>query len=62
MLVVRPIKPQDYAALYDCAVESGHGFTSLPVDENLLQRRIARAQEAFARSQVSEPGKKVICL
>ncbi|WP_417659033.1 arginine N-succinyltransferase [Pseudidiomarina sp.] len=56
MLVVRPIKPQDYAALYRCAVESGHGFTSLPVDEDLLRRRIARAQEAFAREQVSEPG------
>ncbi|PTB87794.1 arginine N-succinyltransferase, partial [Pseudidiomarina aestuarii] len=55
MLVVRPITPQDYAALYTCAVESGHGFTSLPVDEKLLRRRIARAQEAFAREQVSEP-------
>lgn len=37
MLVVRPITPQDYAALYDCAVESGYGFTSLPVDEDLLR-------------------------
>lgn len=58
MLVVRPITPQDYAALYTCAVESGHGFTSLPVDEALLRRRIARAQEAFAREQVSEPGEE----
>ncbi|HET8815826.1 MAG TPA: arginine N-succinyltransferase [Pseudidiomarina sp.] len=58
MLVVRPITPQDYAALYTCAVESGHGFTSLPVDERLLRRRIARAQEAFAREQVSEPGEE----
>lgn len=58
MLVVRPITPQDYAALYTCAVESGHGFTSLPVDETLLRRRIARAQEAFAREQVSEPGEE----
>ncbi|MDT7526703.1 MULTISPECIES: arginine N-succinyltransferase [Idiomarinaceae] len=58
MLVVRPIAPQDYAALYTCAVESGHGFTSLPVDETLLQRRIARAQEAFARAHVSEPGEE----
>lgn len=56
MLVVRPITPADYPALYACAVESGHGFTSLPVDENLLQSRIARAQEAFARANVSEPG------
>lgn len=58
MLVVRPITPHDYAALYTCAVESGHGFTSLPVDEGLLRRRIARAQEAFARAQVSEPGEE----
>lgn len=58
MLVVRPIKPEDYPALYECAVESGHGFTSLPVDEDLLQRRIARAQEAFARETVSEPGEE----
>lgn len=58
MFVVRPIQPSDYEALYACAVESGHGFTSLPVDETLLQRRIARAQEAFAREQVSEPGEE----
>lgn len=58
MLVVRPITPQDYAALYTCAVESGYGFTSLPVDEGLLRRRIARAQEAFAREHVSEPGEE----
>ncbi|KFZ29267.1 arginine N-succinyltransferase [Pseudidiomarina atlantica] len=58
MLVVRPITPQDYAALYTCAVESGYGFTSLPVDEALLRRRIARAQEAFAREHVSEPGEE----
>lgn len=58
MLVVRPITPQDYAALYTCAVESGYGFTSLPVDESLLRRRIARAQEAFAREHVSEPGEE----
>ncbi|CAB0151750.1 Arginine N-succinyltransferase [Pseudidiomarina piscicola] len=58
MLVVRPITPQDYAALYSCAVESGYGFTSLPIDEDLLRRRIARAQEAFAREHVSEPGEE----
>lgn len=58
MFVVRPIAPSDYSALYDCAVESGHGFTSLPVDEGLLQKRIARAQEAFARPHVAEPGEE----
>ncbi|MGR5542532.1 arginine N-succinyltransferase, partial [Vibrio campbellii] len=33
MLVVRPISLSDYEALHTCAVESGHGFTSLPVNE-----------------------------
>jgi len=36
MLVVRPIAMSDYDALHTCAVESGHGFTSLPVNEELL--------------------------
>lgn len=55
-LVIRPIRESDYAALYDCAVESGHGFTSLPVDEALLRTRIARAQEAFSKQDLSSPG------
>ncbi|MCH8493705.1 MAG: arginine N-succinyltransferase [Idiomarina sp.] len=58
MLVVRPITAGDYDALYDCAVESGHGFTSLPVDETLLRRRIEGAQEAFAKTTVKQPGEE----
>lgn len=58
MLVVRPITAGDYDALYDCAVESGHGFTSLPVDETLLQRRIEGAQEAFAKTSLKQPGEE----
>ncbi|RUO19010.1 arginine N-succinyltransferase [Aliidiomarina iranensis] len=58
MLVIRPIAEGDYEALHSCAVESGHGFTSLPVDETLLRSRIQRAQEAFAKSSVVEPGEE----
>ncbi|TRW48498.1 arginine N-succinyltransferase [Aliidiomarina halalkaliphila] len=58
MLVVRPIEARDYEALYACAVESGHGFTSLPVDETLLKRRISRAEEAFALTTVEQPGEE----
>lgn len=58
MLVIRPIEARDYEALYQCAVESGHGFTSLPVDEDLLHRRIERAEEAFAKSQITQPGEE----
>ncbi|MCL5049570.1 MAG: arginine N-succinyltransferase [Firmicutes bacterium] len=57
-LVIRPIRESDYDALYQCAVESGHGFTSLPVDEGLLRTRIARAQQAFALPQVTQPGEE----
>ena len=56
MLVIRPIEAADYEALYSCAVESGHGFTSLPIDKGLLERRIARAQAAFAKQDVATPG------
>ncbi|KXS35109.1 MULTISPECIES: arginine N-succinyltransferase [Idiomarina] len=56
MLVIRPIEAADYEALYSCAVESGHGFTSLPIDQGLLERRIARAQAAFAKQDVATPG------
>ena len=39
MQVLRPITANDFAALKQIAVESGHGFTSLPVDDNLLQEK-----------------------
>ena len=56
MLLIRPIQSADYAALHSCAVESGHGFTSLPIDQALLERRIARANEAFTKADVNVPG------
>lgn len=56
MLLIRPITPSDYEALYQCAIESGHGFTSLPVDQSLLERRINAAQKAFAKETVDTPG------
>lgn len=55
MLIIRPIRESDYDALYAIAKESGIGFTSLPVNEKLLRKKIADAQLAFA-SNPSEPG------
>nr|WP_136251412.1 arginine N-succinyltransferase [Ningiella ruwaisensis] len=55
MLVIRPIQAQDYDALYEIAQESGIGFTSLPVNEALLRKKILAAQNAFA-SQPDTPG------
>ena len=56
MLVVRPIAMSDYEALHRCAVESGHGFTSLPVNEVLLKNRIQHSENSFAKSGVCQPG------
>ncbi|HLV48310.1 MAG TPA: arginine N-succinyltransferase [Aliidiomarina sp.] len=58
MIVVRPIRASDYEALYQCAVESGFGFTSLPVDEDLLKRRIDKAEKSFAMEHLKAPGEE----
>lgn len=55
MLVIRPITDADYPALMRCAEESGHGFTSLPVNEELLRNRIEHSIESF-KTAVTEPG------
>ena len=49
MLIIRPIRSSDLAALLRIAEESGHGFTSLPVNEDLLRNKIARAEASFKK-------------
>ncbi len=55
MIIIRPIQQSDYDSLHRIAVESGHGFTSLPVNEELLQQRINKAESSFNK-QVTQPG------
>ncbi|GGI79027.1 arginine N-succinyltransferase [Shewanella gelidii] len=55
MLIIRPICASDIDALMQIAVESGHGFTSLPVNEELLTKKIARAESSFNKT-VTQPG------
>jgi arginine N-succinyltransferase len=55
MIIIRPIEHDDYDALHRIAIESGHGFTSLPVNEELLTQRIARAEYSFNKP-VTQPG------
>ncbi len=54
MKIIRPIQAQDYPALHDIAIESGIGFTSLPVNEALLRSKIERSETSFQKN-VSEP-------
>ncbi|NQY65615.1 MAG: arginine N-succinyltransferase [Alteromonadaceae bacterium] len=55
MIIIRPIQNSDYDSLHRIAVESGHGFTSLPVNEELLKNRISRVQTSFEKT-VTQPG------
>ncbi|PSW06189.1 arginine N-succinyltransferase [Photobacterium lipolyticum] len=55
MLVIRPITEADFPALMRCAEESGHGFTSLPVDEKLIRGKIRHSMESFGK-EVTTPG------
>ena len=57
MLVIRPICLADFAALKQIAIESGHGFTSLPDNDELLLSKISRAQMSFTES-VTSPGQQ----
>ncbi|MBE0369711.1 arginine N-succinyltransferase [Pseudoalteromonas sp. MMG013] len=49
MMILRPIQKSDYPALLNIAHESGHGFTSLPINEELLQNKIARSEASFKK-------------
>ncbi len=55
MIIVRPIKKSDLEALHQIAIDSGHGFTSLPVNEQLLQQRINHTEASFAK-EVTQSG------
>ncbi|MBT0586108.1 arginine N-succinyltransferase [Alteromonas oceanisediminis] len=55
MNIIRPIRQSDYAALHAIAQESGIGFTSLPVNEGLLRRKIEKSEASFVDG-VTEPG------
>ncbi|TMO95416.1 arginine N-succinyltransferase, partial [Pseudoalteromonas sp. S3178] len=48
-MILRPIQKSDYPALLNIAHESGHGFTSLPINEELLQKKITRSEASFEK-------------
>jgi len=50
MMVIRPIRKSDFAELVKIADESGHGFTSLPNNEELLAAKIARSEVSFKKT------------
>ena len=55
MQVIRPIQQSDFAALKQIAIDSGHGFTSLPVNDEILLNKITRSEQSFKQA-VTQPG------
>jgi len=61
--VMRPAELSDFDALRSMAVESGPGFTSLPVDEDILRKRLLKSVDSFAgRLKQPELGKYLMML
>ncbi|MEL7042118.1 MAG: arginine N-succinyltransferase [Pseudomonadota bacterium] len=61
--VMRPAELSDFDALRTMAVESGAGFTSLPVDEDILRKRLLKSVDSFAgRLDQPEYGKYLMML
>lgn len=55
MHIIRPIQRSDYESLHNIAQASGIGFTSLPVNKDLLLSKIDKSVQSFNK-QVSQPG------
>jgi arginine N-succinyltransferase len=61
--IMRPAQLSDFDALRSMAVESGPGFTSLPVDEEILRKRLLKSVDSFAgRLDQPEYGKYLMML
>ena len=61
MNIIRPIHTSDFKALYEIAEESGVGFTSLPVNDNLLAKKITRSEASLLKRSAARQ-MKAICL
>lgn len=61
--IMRPSRLDDFPALLELAELSGAGFTSLPVDEEILRERLEKSDKAF-RGQVEriEYGKYLLMM
>ena len=53
MIIIRPIQDNDFDDLHQMAIESGHGFTSLPVNDRLLKNRIIHSKHSFHKKVLS---------
>ena len=53
---VRPVRGEDFAAIYEMAKLTGGGFTNLPPDRATLVAKLARSDQSFARTEDGQQG------
>ena len=53
---VRPVRNEDFPAVYEMAKLTGGGFTNLPPDRGALVAKISHSADAFAREEESPEG------
>jgi len=53
---VRPVRGEDFAAIYEMAKLTGGGFTNLPPDRATLVAKLARSENSFARAEDGQQG------
>ena len=53
---VRPVRGEDFAAIYEMAKLTGGGFTNLPPDRATLVAKLARSEKSFARAEDGQQG------
>jgi arginine N-succinyltransferase len=51
---VRPVRAQDFAAIYEMSKLTGGGFTNLPPDRATLTAKLARSHDSFMRQDESQ--------
>lgn len=53
---IRPARGTDFQAIYEMAKLTGGGFTNLPADKGTLVAKLARSDDALARTEDSNEG------
>ena len=53
---VRPVRGEDFDAIYEMAKLTGGGFTNLPPDKGTLVAKLARSDDSFARAEDGQQG------
>jgi arginine N-succinyltransferase len=53
---IRPVRAEDFAAIYEMSKLTGGGFTNLPPHRGTLTAKLARSQNSFARQDESQAG------